>query len=520
MNKQSKINALRIEKKLSLRRLEALEKNLNTGTFNTRKFQQDSEKIQRIKNRLNEISTEISTETEKLSKLKNIQIDTTADIPILQKMFRTPPPHIGADQPQDSLNTTFEAKTTETQPPKSVDTTGIFKETVQKSEIPDPHKYFHIEDITETDPKQTKQNPQKSEDLDFQNFMKACLQTGTIPKAKRNLDLPVTSEQLTTLLSDPTLSKTSNLPKVTQTFKAPITVEIPQKPISLADDSYALRPPVPQKSFKESNLDYPIFHKEPVKPKLPQFQTNIIDYSSESNQPKMAQLKSQNLSQFNQFPQYDYNSQQTRNFGYTKPQNIPTNLLESQQEVKFENTMENTPRANFAQQNDPQPLVNLTQQNDQFQQQYVQNPNNYRHYQQNAGFQNQDNYRPNQPDVRPLNQQLNLPNPQGQYDQNQRIKPRDTFLRRLRCIPKFNGENYSQLKEFIDVVESLYVSCSNQNEENELYEQILLQVRGEARNLIMSLNNPDWLAIKNKLLKDFAYLANKEILTTQLENAR
>lgn len=74
--------------------------------------------------------------------------------------------------------------------------------------------------------------------------------------------------------------------------------------------------------------------------------------------------------------------------------------------------------------------------------------------------------------------------------------------------------------EFIEVIESLYVSCANENEENELYEQIFLQVRGEARNLVASLNNQDWEIIKSTLLKNFAYLANREILTSQLENVR
>lgn len=45
-------------------------------------------------------------------------------------------------------------------------------------------------------------------------------------------------------------------------------------------------------------------------------------------------------------------------------------------------------------------------------------------------------------------------------------------------------------------------------------------MRGEARNAVMTLNNPDWDTIKAKLLNYFTYLANKEILTSQLENAR
>lgn len=111
------------------------------------------------------------------------------------------------------------------------------------------------------------------------------------------------------------------------------------------------------------------------------------------------------------------------------------------------------------------------------------------------------------------------------YQQNQNLRanstrPRDTFLRRLRSIPKFNGDSYAQLREFIDVTESLFISCINRTEENELYEQILLQVRGEARNVVLSLNNGDWEITKKALIKYFAYLANRDILTSQLENAR
>lgn len=147
---------------------------------------------------------------------------------------------------------------------------------------------------------------------------------------------------------------------------------------------------------------------------------------------------------------------------------------------------------------------------------------------QNRGINPQQNYFPPQSRLNFVNQNFGNTQPNLQHEQslnnervqNFRFEPRQTFLRRLRCIPKFSGNSFNQLKEFIEVVESLYVSCSNEAEENELHEQILLQVRGEARNLIISLNNPNWLTIKNNLLKHFAYLANKEILTSQLENAR
>lgn len=99
-------------------------------------------------------------------------------------------------------------------------------------------------------------------------------------------------------------------------------------------------------------------------------------------------------------------------------------------------------------------------------------------------------------------------------------KPRDTFLRRLRLIPIFNGETFAQLREFIEVAESLFISRKYISEEDEFYEQILLQLRGEARNIVLTLNEVNWDSIKKALLKNFNYLANKEILMSQLENAR
>lgn len=51
---------------------------------------------------------------------------------------------------------------------------------------------------------------------------------------------------------------------------------------------------------------------------------------------------------------------------------------------------------------------------------------------------------------------------------------RHQFLRRLKSIPKFDGNSYKELIEFIDICDTLYASCWNQSEENEFYEQMLL----------------------------------------------
>lgn len=95
---------------------------------------------------------------------------------------------------------------------------------------------------------------------------------------------------------------------------------------------------------------------------------------------------------------------------------------------------------------------------------------------------------------------------------------RSSFLRRLRLIPKFNGESFKDLKDFIDITETLYFSCINRSEEQELFEHMVLQLRGEAKSLMSRLNNFDWQTIKNNLLSHFAYLANKNVLSSQLEN--
>lgn len=95
---------------------------------------------------------------------------------------------------------------------------------------------------------------------------------------------------------------------------------------------------------------------------------------------------------------------------------------------------------------------------------------------------------------------------------------RSTFLRRLRAIPKFNGEKYEDLKDFTDTISTLYSSCTNNTEADELYQHMLLQLRGEAKSVVLSLNNADWEKIKSTLLDHFAYLSNQNILISQLEN--
>lgn len=108
----------------------------------------------------------------------------------------------------------------------------------------------------------------------------------------------------------------------------------------------------------------------------------------------------------------------------------------------------------------------------------------------------------------------------NRIEQTHTISPRITFLRRLKAIPIFRGETYVELRDFIDIVDTLYVSISSQPEEAEFYDQLILQIRGEARNAIEQLEQTNWRTIREKLRDHFSYLANREIVNSKLENLR
>lgn len=116
-------------------------------------------------------------------------------------------------------------------------------------------------------------------------------------------------------------------------------------------------------------------------------------------------------------------------------------------------------------------------------------------------------------------QRNNMPRNNIQQQSEQNIEnTRSSFLRRLRLIPKFSGESFQELKDVIDITETLYFSCINPFEQQELFEHMALQLRGEAKSLVSQLDNFDWPSIKDTLLTYFAYLANKNVLSSQLEN--
>lgn len=124
------------------------------------------------------------------------------------------------------------------------------------------------------------------------------------------------------------------------------------------------------------------------------------------------------------------------------------------------------------------PYISLPQSS----QQYVQNIPNSQEYVQNI---------PNNSNMNNENEyQSNFSHDQSQgnnfsgnnFNQNdQNIRARESFLRRLRLIPVFNGETFQSLRDFIDITDTLYVSCVNDIESRELIEHIILQLRGEAK---------------------------------------
>lgn len=130
----------------------------------------------------------------------------------------------------------------------------------------------------------------------------------------------------------------------------------------------------------------------------------------------------------------------------------------------------------------------------------------------------------------PLNESLNISYPRQNYTQernfipNQNLSyanaPRESYLRRLRVLPSFSGESYKELKNFIEVADSLSHTATNQAENQEFYDQMITQLRGEPRTIALDMQNYDWPDIRSKLLQHFEYLSNKILLTSQIENLR
>lgn len=103
---------------------------------------------------------------------------------------------------------------------------------------------------------------------------------------------------------------------------------------------------------------------------------------------------------------------------------------------------------------------------------------------------------------------------------SQRTLSSQYFFKRLEELPIFRGESYSELRDFLDIADTLYVMIRNRTEKDEFYHQLLLRIRGEARNALVDLETTNWQTIRNQLREHFSYLANKDIINSKLENLR
>lgn len=99
-------------------------------------------------------------------------------------------------------------------------------------------------------------------------------------------------------------------------------------------------------------------------------------------------------------------------------------------------------------------------------------------------------------------------------------KIRNSFVRRLRSIPVFEGDSFKSLRDFLEITQALNESWETEAEKTELLEQINLQLRGEARKAVGNIFTLEYQEMKKRLLKYFSHLTNKNIVTSQLENLR
>lgn len=494
----NKLNALRVEKRLLESRLKSLETELNTGIVNTRKFQTDKTKIYKIKNRLSEIEEEVQLENKNLNKLKKSNFNIT-ETPLIKQMFRTPPKKSTDENPLDQTFNTL----TLNEPQGNVTHSQEIRENLPTSEAPHPNTENIITAPTNTD---------------FENFITHTVglvgavggttnvniePKNTLPDLKTGTKLKTTYFSIPAPIKPPTgtlnAQNNPNKTKITQTYQTPTSIQ--KEEINLQDKLYMLEPP----KHKKQNYDISGLQKESSQSKCTQFQDSLMSQIQKQVQSNIQSEKPQDIVDIHP----NLVTPQQQNYS-----DLDNNLKKYIQQL-YEHTQAAQRVSNQRIQNQDTPNQPVTQQN--ISQQIPQQNQLQNFLPQNLNYLLHQNNFPN-------NNQQFAQGGSGQgevgHENQPQPKPRDTFLRRLRAIPKFNGESYRQLKEFIEVTDSLYVSCANQVEQNELYEQILVQLRGEARKAMTDLQIINWEAIKDKLLKDFAYLANKDTLNSQLEGAR
>lgn len=131
----------------------------------------------------------------------------------------------------------------------------------------------------------------------------------------------------------------------------------------------------------------------------------------------------------------------------------------------------------------------------------------------------------NQSNINPLAQLIAQARPQAKSMAKQisdkiqdQEKARESFLRRLRYVPEFDGESFQSLRKFLDIAKALNDTFINDAEKNELIDTLTLQLRGEAKEVVGDLYEISFEKMRDKLLQHFSYLMNKEVVTAQIES--
>lgn len=580
MKQSNSLNKLRIEKRSIQSELNALKPRLSRGVRNTRKHQLDAQRVTDYTLRLSKIESQISEEENKLKKLKSTTF-SLANTPLCQSMFKTPPKHISEKTAPQDLNETFvaenptsEAETLTSAIPETQTSESLSLDTLEDVVIDSVNLG---KGATGGSNPETETLPSTSNNSDIQDFVLNTIGLGKVSTGGVISKIPRKTTEIpskkSTDFSSNWLTSSGNMypisdsgTNVTQFFKNPLTTNWQQdtsfdkNPYRNDDDLFSLLPPISrQQPFLQSiseefaPLNIPSFETAPQVANKNKLQPKPSSKSTELRGIQtVSAINPQSQSFLPHIPNAEHN--QTQQFAPMVPQySLPVPIQRPNPLIHSQLNSTHFRAPNLAQNFELQLPVSQAFMSQPPLLQAAMPQESMPHYQrapsqriatsefplldlpppaQRASLQFNEPYPRAQPQAQPQLQpraEFRAPiypqlEPNFDYQpRNPRInldRPRDTFLRRLRCIPKFSGDSYAQLKEFIEVIESLFISCFNESEEDELYQQILLQLRGEARNVVLALNNNDWHSIKNKLLTYFAYLANKEILSSQLENAR
>lgn len=108
-------------------------------------------------------------------------------------------------------------------------------------------------------------------------------------------------------------------------------------------------------------------------------------------------------------------------------------------------------------------------------------------------------------------------NPRNRFN-HQEPQCRRSFLRYLDSIPIFTGRSHEDLQSFVEVCDRIDNICENESEYGEFLTRVKFQLRGKAYAISASLN--DWMDIRSNILSKYEYLANHDILDSQIENLR